>query len=56
MSRRRPRLWPRRGAAAPGDAGAAAAPAERRDGQAPLVLVDGRMAKRRKTGIGTYIN
>jgi glycosyltransferase involved in cell wall biosynthesis len=56
MSRRRPRLWPRRGGAAPGDAGAAAAPAERRDGQAPLVLVDGRMAKRRKTGIGTYIN
>ncbi|MGE0028154.1 MAG: glycosyltransferase family 4 protein [Thermoleophilia bacterium] len=55
MSRRRPRLWPRR-AAAPEDAEAPAPHAEPREGPPPLVLVDGRMAKRRRTGIGTYIN
>jgi glycosyltransferase involved in cell wall biosynthesis len=55
MSRRRPRLWPRRAAPSSQDA---ATPAPRTDdpGRAPLVLVDGRMAKRRRTGIGTYIN
>jgi glycosyltransferase involved in cell wall biosynthesis len=55
MSRRRLRLWPRRGAAAADGAGASA-PRTKGGGDAPpLVLVDGRMAKRRRTGIGTYI-
>ena len=56
MSRRRPRLWPRRGAAPPEGADASAASARRRAGPPPLVLVNGRMAKRRRTGIGTYIH
>ncbi len=41
----RPRLWPRRSSEA-GDV--AASPAAATDGQAPLVLVDGRLAKRRR--------
>jgi glycosyltransferase involved in cell wall biosynthesis len=52
MSRRRPRLWPRRDADASPEPSSARPNGER----APLVLVDGRMARRRRTGIGTYIN
>ncbi len=55
MTSRRPRLWPRRrradAASAPSTAATTPAPGGRR-----LVLVDGRMARRRKTGIATYIH
>ena len=57
MTARRPRLWPfrrtrRSDHVATGPASSnGAAPEDR-----PLVLVDGRMARRRKTGIATYIH
>ena len=48
MTLRRLRLRGRR-------AGAEARPTRRRDDRLPLVLVDGRMARRRRTGIATYV-
>jgi glycosyltransferase involved in cell wall biosynthesis len=54
MSPRRLRLRPRRRSAdAPGAAAPAVPDAGRRP---PLVLVDGRMARRRRTGIATYVH
>jgi glycosyltransferase involved in cell wall biosynthesis len=60
MTSRRPRFWP------PGADATGQAPETRRppaqetgddgDRRVPLVLVDGRMARRRRTGIATYIS
>ena len=59
MPVRPPRLWPRRNRerqrAVPAQATANGARGAG-SGAAPLVLVDGRMARRRKTGIATYIH
>jgi glycosyltransferase involved in cell wall biosynthesis len=59
MTQRRSRLWPFRGRAteqSPAARRAHAEAAATADRRPPLVLVDGRMAKRRQTGIGTYIH
>jgi glycosyltransferase involved in cell wall biosynthesis len=60
MTSRRSRLWPSRADANSGTPQAARpGPAQNNDAsgrRTPLVLVDGRMARRRVTGIGTYVN
>lgn len=60
MTARRPRLWPRRASGArDAPAQRAVRPARGRAGggrHVPLVLVDGRMARRRRTGIATYVS
>ena len=59
MSSRRPRLWSSRADANARSSASAREPASGipgDEGDRPLVLVDGRMARRRVTGIGTYIH